>query len=166
MRATHRPVLVAFGLVVLASAAQAAGTVKVSYVQPEAFADIGIAGHDRESNLQQLSKHFEILATRYLADGQTLSVEVLDVDLAGTMKPVRRGGQDFRVLKGAADWPRVTLRYTLQAAGSPSRSGEAKLADLGYLQNVDSVRSREPLYSERRMLDKWFAAQFGPASDR
>ena len=52
---------------------------------------------------------------RRLPDGQTLTIAVLDLDLAGSLRPTPTG--ELRVLRGGADWPSMSLRYTLQADG-------------------------------------------------
>ena len=158
MRFDTPSVLASLGLLLSASTVLAAGTVQVSYVQPDRFADVGRA--EREDNLKALSKHFEALASR-LADGQKLNIEVLDVDLAGEVRRSRRAGQDVRVLRGGADWPRIALRYTLESAGQAVRHGENKLTDLAYAQRAADSRSGEALHAEKRMLDAWFATEFG-----
>ena len=163
MRPTIRCLALCLGLA-LAAAAHAAGTVQVSYVQPDKFSDAGDSRRDVEANLTRLTRHFETLAGRYLHDGQKLSIEVLDVDLAGEVRPARRFNQDVRVLKGGADWPRITLRYTLESAGQALRRGEQTIADMDYLRHINPYASDEPLRYERRMLDDWFAAQFGAAT--
>ncbi|HEY6087425.1 MAG TPA: DUF3016 domain-containing protein [Burkholderiaceae bacterium] len=151
-------------MVVMGASAVAAGSIQVSYIQPEKFSDIGTSSHVRENAMGQLTQHFESLAKRYLADGQRLSVEVLDVDLAGTVQPMTRAGQDLRVLKDSGDWPRINLRYTLETAGKPGRSGEQKLSDMNYMRYMGAPGTRQPFQAEKRMLDEWFAAQFGPAA--
>ena len=121
-------------LAALATApARAAGTVAVQFVEPERFADIGFGAADRQHNLDALRRHFVALAPR-LPDGAQLSIDVLEVDLAGRMQPLRDRA-DVRVLDGRADSPRMTLRWTLQAQGQPVRRGEDRLADLGYLDH-------------------------------
>jgi Protein of unknown function (DUF3016) len=127
MRLITLQALLAAGSMLASPSVLAAGSVQVSYVQPEKFADIGISPRDREDALQQLTKHFESLASRHLADGQKLNVEVLDVDLAGTVQPSVRAGDSLRIFMGGP------------GAG-------------------------QPLHAEKRMLDEWFAAQFGPAA--
>jgi hypothetical protein len=164
MRSLTRSTCLSLGLVLAAAAAQAAGAVSVTYVQQNKFADIGWSSRDVEDNLKELTRHFETLAARHLADGQKLNVEVLDVDLAGEMRWSRRAGQDLRVLRGRADWPRIKLRYTLEGAGQAQRSGEENVADMTYLQRIPGAYAGEPLHYEKRMLDQWFAAQFGAAA--
>ena len=152
------------GLACISAAVQAAGAVQVSFVQPDKFTDAGDARRDTDRNLDEVKRHFEVLAARHLADGQTLGIEVLDVDLAGEVRPSRRTHQDARILKGGVDWPRIKLRYTLQGAGAAPRSAEQTLSDMGYLHHVNRYPRAEPLRYEKRMLDEWFAAQFGRAA--
>jgi len=165
MRPTTRSIAGLLG-VVLVAGAHAAGAVQVSYVNRDKFADAGNSRHDVEDNLKQLTRHFEALAKRHLADGQKLSVEVLDVDLAGEMRPSRRATQDIRVLKGTTDWPRIKLRYTLESPGQPARSGERLVQDMAYLQRLGSNVGIGALNYEYRMLDEWFGAEFGHAAAR
>ena len=87
-------------------------------------------------------------------------VEVLDVDLAGSTRPSRRGGFDLRVVRGKGDWPRISLRYTLEEDGKPVRSGEEAVEDMDYTHGLVGYRKSVPLYYEKRMLDKWFRARF------
>ncbi len=162
----QRSLFSSLGLVLwlAAPAAQAAGSVSVTFVEPERFADVRDARHDASDNLRVLAAHIASAAGRHLGEGQTLSVEVLDVDLAGELRPSRVWSQDVRVLQGGADWPRITLRTTLEAAGRASRSGEHTLRDLAYLQRPAGVRAGGALVHEKRMLDEWFQAHLAPRS--
>ncbi len=135
------------------SPAQAGGGVEVNWLQPEQYSDAGRSVIDRERTLKSLAMHIQTLG-RQLPDGQTLRLEVLDLDLAGEMEPW--GWHELRVLRGRADWPRMTVRYTLQAGGQTLKAGEAQLADMSYL---DRVRDGE-LAHEKRMVDRWFKTTF------
>lgn len=148
------------------SPAQAAGTVTVQFVEPERFADARDARHDARENLRVLAGHIESAAGRYLATSDRLSVEVLEVDLAGEIRPSRQGLHDVRVLEGRADWPRITLRYTLESAGQPARSGEQTISDMAYLQRSGGLFSGVALAHEKRMLDEWFHSRLAPGSPR
>lgn len=147
----------------LIAPAHAAGAVKVSFVQPERFTDAGYFGRDRADNLDALARYLQTLAARQLADGQTLDIQVLDVDLAGRMKPIGPRG-DVRVLNGRVDWPRIKLHYSLEAGGQVLRSGDDSLADLNYLQHVPGRYDGDALHYEKVMLDAWFKARFAPAA--
>ncbi len=144
---------------VACGAAQAAGTVSVSFVQPENFTDVKDSFLSKDRHLEALKRHLEQAAAPYVADGQTLKIEVLDVDLAGEVRPSARAN-DLRVLKGGADWPRIQLRYALESAGQATRSGEARVQDMAYLMHRAYLPSGDALPYERRMLDEWFKAEF------
>jgi hypothetical protein len=158
MRRIHL-LAVAVAATALASAASAAGTVQVNFVQPDRFADVRDGAFSRDANLDILKSHLEAAAAPYVAEGATLKIDVLDVDLAG--EPSHRlRTQDVRVLRGRADWPRIQLRYSLEVPGEPARAREATVSDMAYLYHLPSGGRGEPLYYERRMLDEWFKAEF------
>lgn len=140
--------------------ATAAGTVEVTWVQPERYIDTGRKPWEREDALKSLGEHFKKLG-RQLPDGQTLKIEVLDVDLAGDLEPGT--GRDLRVLRGGADGPRITLRYTLQQGGQTVKAGEEQLTDANYFQGTlrAKVQSDGDLAYEKHMIAQWFGATFG-----
>src|SRR5687767_4143961 len=82
----------------LLSTAHAAGTVEVVFVNPDEFSDAGRGSVEIGRTTQVLADHLKQLGAQ-LPDGQKLRVEVLDVDLAGELKPTRSRG-DLRVLRG------------------------------------------------------------------
>ena len=137
----------------------AAGTVTVSYVNAPGFADAGATAWEKDATLKALSEHLQALGQRHLPVEQALQVEVLDVDLAGELRPSRRAGQELRVVKGGADWPRIKLRYTLVADGKALLSGEERVVDMNYAAGLASQRNSDPLHFEKRMLDTWFKAR-------
>ena len=143
--------------------AQAAGTIEVKYLAPETYTDIGFGTYERERTLKSLSDYVQTLA-KQLPDGQTLRLEVLDIDLAGELR--HYGAQEVRVLRGRADWPHLILRYTLSAAaqGAPAstlKAGDANLSDMSYLYtlNIGTQRYGDLAY-EKRMLNQWFEQNF------
>jgi hypothetical protein len=142
--------------------AHAASAVAVNFVQPEFFADAGRVGVDRERTMRRLTEELQQLGTR-LPEGQALTVDVLDVDLAGHLEP-GRSGTELRILRGRADWPRIHLRYTLVADGQTLRSGDEWLADMTYLDQSGRLPQTQDLAHERRMLADWFNKSIvGPA---
>jgi len=139
--------------------AQAAGTVDVSFVNPARFADAG--AKDEQANLRTISEHLRWLGERHLKSGQVLKIDVLDLDLAGEMRPSRRRIGDVRISKGMADWPKISVRYSLQANGQVLRDGVETIGDMSYLQPMADYRNAQPLRHEKQMLDRWFKARFG-----
>lgn len=131
----------------------AAGTIEVSFVEPQRFSDAGSTAQETERNTRVLADELQRLAQR-LPDGQLLRVEVLDLDLAGSIKHGARG--DVRVMRGGADWPSLRLRYTLSAEGRPLRTGEESIADLDYLHSLPPDPLGTSLPYEQRLLARWF----------
>ena len=131
----------------------AAGTVEVSFVEPRQFSDAGATPLETERTTRVLSDELKRLGQR-LPDGQQLRIEVLDVDLAGSLKPGRHG--ELRVLRGGADWPSLRLRYTLTADGRPLLTGEESIADLDYLGTLPPAAYGSSLPYEQRLLARWF----------
>lgn len=153
-----RPFLVAAAAALaVALPAQAAG-VKVSFPDAERYADAGASVAERESTQAELAAHLVALGQRLLPADMTLEVDVLEIDLAGTMLPTRRG--DLRIVRGGADWPRLTLRYTLVKDGQVQTAATERLADLAYTMNLGSRLSNDPLRYEKRLLDDWFRERF------
>lgn len=153
--------LLVLGLACAAGGA-AAGTVEVSFQGPESYADTGRHTLDREQALKTLQAHFDDLGSRLPAP-QRLVITVTDVDLAGELEWTR-GGRDIRVLRGRADWPRLSLSYVLQEGERELTRGEARLSDPGYLQFGGGLQRHLPLPYEKRMIDRWFQATLSPAA--
>ena len=142
------------GLCALTAGAASAG-VTVKYIESDKFADLPFAPWEREQVLKDLSDHFTKLGGQ-LPEGQDLAIEVLDVDLAGNEYPNLRGGRELRVLKGMADWPIINLRYALTQNGQVLKGGDARLADMNYMQRINRLSDSDSLRAEKRMIDEWF----------
>jgi len=149
---------------VLAAAPAHAGTVNVSYAQNTQFTDAGATPWDRDTTMHELQSHLQALGQRYLPADRSLNIEVLDVDLAGETRPGARL-RDVRVARGGADWPRITLRYSLQANGQTLRSGEETVSDMNYLRHLPNNHDQGSLGPEKRMLDEWFKQRFVTSAD-
>ena len=149
-------------LAVAATAASAAGTVNVTFVDPDNYYDAGTTKHDVPANLKELELFLKELGQRFLPDEQVVSISVLDVDLAGYVKPLAGQGREVRVARGATDWPRFKLRYTWETNGAPVKSAEEMVADMNYGRHGQSYlyTTRDPLRYEKQMLEGWFRSRF------
>lgn len=152
-----RAALIAAALAAALPLVQAAGQVEVRFKPADQLTDVG-RGVDGERAVQSLTEHFQALGAR-LPDGQRLSIEVLDVDLAGELQWMRRGNE-LRVMKGSADWPTMRLSWKLEAGDRTLASQDERISDPGYLQHGSGLRTG-PLPYESRMIDRWFEARFG-----
>ena len=152
------------GLALLASSAAWAGT-EVHFTKPDQFTDVPFDPHEREDVLNELTRHFEKLGAS-LPPGQTLKIDVTDVDLAGRDNPSMRAGRDIRVMNGRADWPRMRLHYVLEQDGKVISSGDAALSDMSYMTRINHYFSNEKLRYEKLMIDDWYANTFGIKTKR
>jgi len=144
-----------------AFAAPPAGTLTVSFPHPETYTDAAYRsayGSDRERAqvMNDIRRHFDELAARYLPQGYALSIEVLDVDLAGHFEPWRVRAYDVRIVRDVT-WPRMTLRYELRGSdGAVLASGEQRISDQNFNMGVNIYSQSDRLRYEKAMMDRWF----------
>lgn len=148
------------GSLLLASAA-ASAAVSVNFVKPEDYPDMPFSPGDRDAILKELGDHFTQLG-KNLPDGTDVRIDVLDLDLAGRLEPSRRGDRDLRILRGGADWPRMTLHFSVESAGKVVNSGDAQLQDMNYQFNARRANDSDPLRYEKQMIDAWFYKTIAP----
>jgi hypothetical protein len=152
---------VASFLLALAGTASAAPNLSVTFVHPENYADAGYsrsyASEKERAELQRdIEQHLQTLAQRGLHPGETLKIEVLDIDLAGQFEPFRfRTGNDVRIVRDVA-WPRMKLRYTLTQGDQVTASREEQISDMNFLTSINRYSSSDRLRYEKAMLDEWF----------
>lgn len=139
----------------------AGATVTVSFTKPESYTDIGPYRGEPGTEMKEIEAHLKQLGERYLPPNQLLKIEVLDVDLAGSLRPSNRPGyDDVRILRGKADWPSIKLHYVLEADGRILADRQETVADMGYLQHRTGQYSGGSLPYEKQMLYEWFRLRF------
>lgn len=137
-------------------ASPALAAVSVTYVKPDSYTDVRYRFEPDERVLTGIKEHLVQLGRKYLRDDQELSIEVLDIDLAGrtnvsVLKP------DLRVIVDQrGDWPRIRLRYRLETAGRVVAHGEETVSDPSFLSRVNLYPNDDLLRYEKQMLDDWF----------
>lgn len=142
-----------------------AGTVEVRYDAAKPHSDAGDTAAQRERRLEALAAHLSALGATRLPADRTLAVEIVDLDLTGTVRITRRPLGEVRVVNGRADGPRIELNYTLRDASGTLASGHESLYDVNLprLGELRDANGGDPLRQEKLLLDHWFAARFGPA---
>ncbi|MEC5216465.1 hypothetical protein RCH09_001417 [Actimicrobium sp. GrIS 1.19] len=155
---SHPTAYLSGALAALLLAGIAHADVNVTYIKPEQIADARL--NDRERVLKDIRDHFISLGTR-LPPGQTLNVDITDLNVAGHFVTSRRNPTTVRVLNGRADWPTMQLRYRLEANGQVVSSGEDALSNMDYLHRYNAYRPSDNLRYEKQMIDEWFARRFG-----
>jgi hypothetical protein len=157
-----RSVVLAFcGLILAAFIAPAQADVRVIFAHPEAYTDADAFPNSgasaREPTMAALRQYIVRQGRQYLRPGQTLNIEITDIDLAGAYIPSRRGA-DIRVIRSITP-PRIALRYTLQDGKRVISRGEDVLRE----QMFQPVTSIDTLKYEKAMLDDWFRGRFSKA---
>jgi hypothetical protein len=141
--------------------------VEVDFIHPESFTDAGISRGvqtDKPKDvLNALKAHLQSLGQRCLAPGQTLSIRVTDVRLAGDVEwPMRRfADQPVRVLRDVT-WPSVDLEFVLKDTdGRLLQQATDHVSDPAYLQGGHYVRSGLDQWPyEKNMLSRWYEQRF------
>jgi hypothetical protein len=136
--------------------------VTVVFDQPEKYRDGGRLGRD-DAKLKDIETFLQKMGAKYLPAHERLSIEVLDIDLAGEDRwGPRSNGMETRILIGRADWPSITLRYVLESDTQELARQEETVSDMNYLQHTFRPPADETLPYEKRMLEQWFRARFLP----
>jgi len=149
------------GLLLCTSMAQAAGPqVDVKFIHPEKFRDASLRGDGYargadEQVLKQLRIYLESLGKRYLHEGQSLHLEIRDIDLAGRYEPWQTQAPSVRFMRDIT-WPSIDLHYRLEQHGQVLKEADARVDDKFYLQRPGRLGNNDSLYSEKAMLNDWF----------
>lgn len=159
MRLPSKHLALAFALAAMSGAASGAAdpAVVVTFHQPERYADVSWHRGLAPDILKDIEGHFQMLGKTYLAPGQTVRIEVLDIDLAGEDRLRFGSGAEVRVLEGRADWPRFEVRYAIESAGRVHEARTETISDMNYLGRP--IRQGPQLAYEKRMLEEWFKAR-------
>jgi hypothetical protein len=156
-------ILIVAGLAMVSSMASARADVAVTYVHPEKFTDAylrgGYGAKALAPALDGIRAHLELLGRRHLKPDQTLTIEVLDLDLAGRLEPWHAYAYDVRYMRDIT-WPKMALRYTLVQNGTTLAHGEETISDMSYLMDASARVSSDSLRYEKTMLDDWFRNRF------
>jgi len=92
---------------------------------------------------------------RFLKEGQTLSMTITDVDLAGEYEPWRSPDfDDIRIVKDIYP-PRISFSFELKdSEGTVLKSGEEKLVDMSFQYRV-RISSYDDLFYDKEMITDW-----------
>lgn len=134
--------------------------VQVTYQNPEQFTDMARAypageGAD-QGYMREFERYVERVGANRLPSGYTLTLTILDVDMAGDFEPHR--GPDFadiRLVKQIYP-PRIHLEYRLTGpAGEVVSEGERRLSDTAFDWRLDPTDRNDPLRHEKALIDSF-----------
>jgi hypothetical protein len=137
--------------------------VNVSFVEPDKYTDLRqrdfrTTNADRDAILNDLKAHLEALGSQ-LQPHQAVTVEVIDIDLAGESENLATNAQDQRVAREFSG-PTIKLRYVFEEGGQVIASAEETVRDQNYLNHPTLKTDSDPLRYEKYMLDDWFKTRF------
>lgn len=135
--------------------------VNVRFVAPERYTDAenrAGSGLSLRVTLAEMRRLFETLGDRVLAPGQSLDIDVLDIDLAGFEQPGMGAPFGLRVVNDVTP-PRFRLRYVLREGRRTVLSAEETVSDLNFLTRYARSSSGQTFSYEREMLRDWFQAR-------
>ena len=151
-------------MLLLAISSPGWAAVETQFIAPEKYKDAVPSGRGsavaKDSTLVAIKAQLDRLGKRYLAPDETLRIKVLDVDLAGEMKPVGSHLEQIRVMKSIT-WPSMRLHYELVKNGKTQSNGEDDVSDMSYLEHANRYANGDPLRYEKVMLEDWFAKKWG-----
>lgn len=158
MRMTRLAAFALSAVIGMSAAAQAGVT--VNFVNPERYSDRDFRSPGkRDGIVREFDRYFHRLGDRYLKDGQSLNIDVLNVDLAGRYEPWQPRFHDVRIMRDTTP-PRFKVRYTLKEGGKVVMSGEENVSDMTYLWNPSARNSGQRFAYEKDMLRDWFRDRF------
>jgi hypothetical protein len=152
--------ITAFIVVLSLTVSPANAAIRVSFISPERYHDEDFRNAStREGIVLEFRKFFDRLDSQYIKTGETLDVEVLDIDLAGEYEPWRPSLNNVRILRDITP-PSFKLRYTLRRGKVVLMKNEETITDMNYLSDISAHNSTERFAYEKNMLRDWFRRRF------
>lgn len=139
------------------------GKVKIEWQNPDKYIDVRPSNQSRkrfqESTFNKLEAFLEKLAEK-LPEGQSLTMTVTNLDLAGHVWPGHMAGmnstQEIRVIK-RVDFPRMYFSFSLlDADGNIVKQGDEELKDMSFQDRTIGRTQNDALRYEKNMLESWF----------
>ncbi len=142
--------------------------VKVALIDGRKFTDYELSGQSRQRSLKTIEKELNELFTKlskeFLKDGESLEIDVTNMDLPGYIHyAVGSASQDIRIVRSLSHF-RVYFNYRLKSAdGKILNEGEHKLKeflDLNSGIRQRTLRNRGNVSDYESPLREWFEETF------
>ncbi|MGU3359937.1 DUF3016 domain-containing protein [Methylobacterium sp. M6A4_1b] len=137
--------------------AAAPARVAVRFVAPERYTDADDrygSGPGLRGTLAEIRRIIEASALRVLGPDETLSVDVLDIDRAGFVRPDLNVPPGLRIVSDATP-PAIRLRYDLRRGGRRLAAGEERLTDVNFLFGAHAAAATGGFGYEEALLRDW-----------
>ncbi|GJE28686.1 DUF3016 domain-containing protein [Methylobacterium organophilum] len=154
----RRAAALALLAVLSAGPAGAEAPLSLRFVAPERYTDAESrygSGPSLRVTLGEIERIFRSLSARTLRPGESLSVDVLDIDLAGYERPGLAIPNGLRVVTDVGP-PRFRLRYALKERGRTVLAAEETVSDLNFLLRSARPGATGAFHYEQELLRDWF----------
>jgi len=138
---------------------------QVTLIEGKKFIDYQLTNYSRSKSLSILEKDFNKvfvkLSKKYFKNGQSISVTVTNLDLAGDIRfNIGNNNQDIRVVKDASPM-KLYFNYKILAKdGTVVSEGEYKIKEFLRLSSHTSrLKQRGHLSHFIPFLEKWFETE-------
>lgn len=151
----------AFLAAVLLAASSARAQVSVAFVAPERYTDAENrfgSGPTLRVTLTEIRRLFVELGERVLKPGESLSVTVLDIDLAGYVRPGTAGPDSLRIVSDIGP-PRLRRRYRLKEHGRTVLAADETVSDTNFLVRRAGSFNGGSFTYERELIRDWLQAR-------
>lgn len=153
--------------ILLPVATISAGEIVTEFQDVEKYTDFSVSGLSEKKTLSifesELESELKRFSSKYLAEGQKLTITFTDIDMAGDIQPWRnRHNADIRYVESIYV-PRLAFTYTLvDSDGSVITEGEESIADLAFQHNVVGPMKTQyaNFFYEIDLLGDWIRKTF------
>ncbi|GLS82405.1 DUF3016 domain-containing protein [Paraferrimonas haliotis] len=111
----------------------------------------------------QITEELAKDAGRVLAEGQTLTLVVTELDLAGDVRPTFGAGpSNLRIIEGIYP-PRIHFSYEVKQDGKVVVQGNEEIRDMGFDTKMRTAQANhKSFYFESRMMKDWLNKKLKP----
>jgi hypothetical protein len=156
MRPLATFLIAALTAIMLAYPGEAA--VSVSFINPQNYRDFqSEPTSQRDEMLGELRQTLVELGGRYLKSGQSLNIDVLDVQRAGLFRDTT---SSHTAILTPNTPPRIDVKYTLRQSSKIVLSAHEAITDIDYFLDPSSHLSSDRLVYEKQVLQDWFRKRF------
>lgn len=151
----------AAAVLLLAAPLPAAAQVSVAFIDPERYTDAGNrvgSGPPQRVVRGEMRRLFTQLGDRVLRPGESFTISVLDIDLAGFDQPGGNMPYGLRVVTDITP-PRFRLRYALKARGRVVLSAQETVTDINFLVRYARSAGAGSFFYERELIRDWLQSR-------
>ncbi|OIQ47536.1 MAG: hypothetical protein BM565_06005 [Gammaproteobacteria bacterium MedPE] len=132
--------------------------VSIDWIKPEKFRDVDSANSNKKRYrarvIKDLESYMQQQLPKFLNTGESITLKIYDLDLAGDIRPMMGAGNDIRVVKSIYP-PMIDIEYALvDQQGKVIKGQRKRFRDIAF--NMGSpMTSSKSLGYEKAMLKKW-----------